>query len=92
MLSGHGEGTPRCIEVRGHVGDGAIHMEANEWKQACHLGARYWLYVVFDCATPTPRLVRVRDPFAKLLTSRRDAAAYAISAAALRVAAKPGIR
>ena len=29
--------------------------------------AGYWLYVVFDCATPRPRLVRVQDPFGKLL-------------------------
>ena len=63
-------------------------MEANEWKQACHLGERYWLYVVFDCATPAPRLLRVRDPFATLLANRRDTAAYTISAAALREAAE----
>ena len=52
----------RNIEVKGRAGQGAIRMEANEWKQACHLGERYWLYVVFDCATPSPRLLRVRDP------------------------------
>ena len=93
MLSGHGEGTPRCIEVKGRADDGAIQMEANEWKQACHLGPRYWLYVVFDCATPTPRLLQVQDPFAKLLASRRDAAAYAIiSTATLRAAAEVDIR
>lgn len=28
---------------------------------------RYWLYVVFDCATPQPQLLRVQDPFGKLL-------------------------
>jgi hypothetical protein len=28
---------------------------------------RYWLYVVYDCATPNPRVVRVQDPFASLL-------------------------
>jgi len=27
----------------------------------------YWLYAVYDCATPTPRLVRVQDPFGNLL-------------------------
>ena len=92
LLSGHGEGAPRCIEVKGRAGDGAIQMEANEWKQACHLGERYWLYVVFDCATPTPRLLRVQGPFAKLLASRRDVAAYAISATAVREAAEVNIR
>ena len=28
---------------------------------------RYWLHVVFECASPQPRLCRVQDPFAKLL-------------------------
>ena len=88
LLSSHGEGETRGIEVKGRAGGGAIQMEANEWKQACHLGERYWLYAVFDCATPAPRLLRVRDPFAKLLAGRRDSAAYAISAAALREAAE----
>ena len=63
-------------------------MEANEWKQACHLGERYWLYVVFDCATPHPRLLRVRDPFAKLLARSRESAAYAITARSLIEAAE----
>ena len=90
LLSRHGDGEPRCIEVKGRAGGGTIRMEANEWKQACHLGARYWLYVVFDCATPAPRLLRVQDPFTKLLASRHDSAAYTISAAALQGAAEPG--
>ena len=85
LLSSHGEGEARSIEVKGRGGGRA--MEANEWKQACHLGERYWLYMV--CATPSPRLLRVQDPFAKLFASRRDTTAYAISAAALRQAAEP---
>ena len=59
------------------------------WKQACHLGERYWLYVVFDCATPAPRLVRVRDPFGKLLARRRGVSTFNISAASLLEAAEP---
>ena len=70
VLSLHPGGGVRNIEVKGRAGTSAIQMEANEWKQACHLGERYWLYVVFDCATPSPRLVRVRDPFAKLLAGK----------------------
>jgi hypothetical protein len=27
----------------------------------------YWLYAVYDCAAPAPRLVRVQDPFGALL-------------------------
>ena len=81
-------GEVRSIEVKGRAGRGAIQMEANEWKQACHLGERYWLYVVFDCATPAPRLVRVRDPFGKLLANRHSSASYMISASSLLEAAE----
>ena len=77
----------RCIEVKGRAGRGAVQMEANEWKQACHLGGRYWLYVVFDCATPSPQLVRVRDPFHQLLANSRGTSAYSISAKSLLEAA-----
>ena len=89
LLSTPAEGEARSIEVKGRAGGGAVQMEANEWKQACHLGERYWLYAVLDCATPMPRLLRVQDPFAKLLAKRSDSAAYTISAAALRQAAEP---
>ena len=88
LLSQH-PGEVRNIEVKGRAGQGAIAMEANEWKQACHLGGSYWLYVVFDCATPRPRLVRVRDPFAKLLARSRESAVYTISAASVLGAAEP---
>ncbi len=74
---------PRCIEVKGRAGRTAIQMEPNEWKQACHLGDRYWLYVVFDCATPAPTLVRVQNPFDKLLAKQRASSMFTIAAAAL---------
>ena len=32
---------------------------------------RYWLYVVFDGGTPRPRLVKVRDPFGRLLAKAK---------------------
>ncbi len=38
---------------------------------ACNLRERYWLYVVFDCAGPCPRPVRVRDPFGCLLAGAK---------------------
>jgi len=56
-----------AIEVKGRAGSGNVEMSENEWAKACNLRGGYWLYAVFDCATPHPRLVRVRDPFAKLL-------------------------
>ena len=51
-------------------------MSENEWTRACNLRDRYWLYVVFDCATPHPRLLRVRDPFAKLIARSRESLAF----------------
>ena len=63
-------------------------MEANEWKQACHLGEQYWLYVVFDCATPEPQLLRVQDPFNKLLAKSKEREAYAIAASEVTDAAE----
>ena len=66
----------RAIEVKGRAGTGNIEMSENEWTRACNLRDRYWLYVVFDCATPSPRLVRVRDPFAKLIARSRESLAF----------------
>ncbi len=89
LLARKSSGETRCIEVKGRAGRTGIQMEANEWTQACHLGERYWLYAVFDCATPNPELVRVRDPFSKLLAHQRSTVAYTISAKALAAAAEP---
>ena len=78
----------RAIEVKGRAGYGSVEMEDNEWASACNLREGYWLYVVFDCATPHPRLIRVRDPFGKLLARRRGSVAYSIPAKALMEAAE----
>jgi hypothetical protein len=59
--------TPRCIEVKGRADRGEVFMTQNEWAKAANLGERYWLYVVLDCATPNPTLLRVQDPFTRLL-------------------------
>ena len=83
LLARPAGGEPRCIEVKGRAGRTAIRMEPNEWKQACHLGDRYWLYVVFDCATPGPTLIRVQNPFDKLLAKHRASSMFTIAAAAL---------
>jgi len=57
----------RCIEVKGRAAIGEIEVTDNEWARACNLRADYWFYVVYHCATPTPQMVRVQDPFEKLL-------------------------
>ena len=77
-----------AIEVKGRRGHGGIELKDNEWANACNLRRKYWLYVVFDCATPHPRLVRVRDPFGKLLAKTRESTAYTISESQILEAAE----
>ena len=79
---------PRAIEVKGRAGSEGVEMSGNEWAKACNLRERYWLYVVFDCASPRPRLVRVRDPFSKLLVGERESRAFTITAGAVMEAAE----
>ena len=52
----------RCIEVKGRAGVGAVELTWSEFAKAIELGDDYWLYVVLDCATVTPRLYRVQNP------------------------------
>ncbi len=65
------DGAALCIEVKGRAGLGDIELTENEWRQAGNHRQDYWLYVVFNCAGPSPRLSRVRDPFGKLLAERQ---------------------
>ena len=44
--------------------------------------------VVFDCATPSPRLLRVQDPFDKLLARSRGPSEHTISTKSLIEAAE----
>jgi len=69
----------RGIEVKGRVGIGDIELTENEWARACILRKRYWLYAVFDCGGVQPRLLRVQDPFAKLIAKARGSVAIAYS-------------
>jgi len=57
--------------VKGRAGIGDVELTENEWAKACNERERYWLYVVVDCATPHPRLLRVRDPFGNLIVKAR---------------------
>ena len=88
LLSVTPAGARRAIEVKGRAGTGDVELSENEWAKACNLRDGYWLYAVYDCATPRPRLVRVRDPFAKLLAKSRMFSTYAISAASVQAAAE----
>ena len=88
LLSVTAAGRRRAIEVKGRARAGDIELSDNEWAKACNLRDGYWLYAVYDCATPRPRLVRVRDPFGKLLVRTRELSAHSISAAAVQAAAE----
>jgi len=61
----------RAIEVKGRAGIGDIELTENEWSRSCNLRDRYWLYVVYDCGSPAPRLLRVQDPFRKLIATAK---------------------
>ena len=65
LLSRHSDGE-RAIEVKGRAQYGPIELTENEWIKACNLRGRYWLYVVYNCASLHPRLCRIQDPFGQL--------------------------
>ena len=93
LLSTPPTGDRRAIEVKGRARNGNIQFKGrarsdNEWANACNVRHGYWLYAVYDCATPHPRLDRVQDPFAKLLARSRDFSSVSISAAAIHSAAE----
>lgn len=67
LLSSRAPGETLCIEVKGRARIGEIELSENEWAKACNHRDGYWLYVVYDCAAASPRLLRVQDPFGKLL-------------------------
>ena len=90
LLSVNAAGERRAIEVKGRARTGDIELSDNEWAKACNLRTGYWLYAVYHCATLRPRLVRVRNPFAKLITRIRSLSAYSISASSVQAAADAG--
>ena len=61
----------RAIEVKGRANTGEVEVSSNEWARAANLRDGYWLYAVYDCATPAPRLARVQDPFGSLLAKAK---------------------
>ena len=88
LLSTLPDGERRCIEVKGRARRAGVPIQSNEWAQACKLGDRYWLYVVLDCAAPKPELLRIRDPFRKLLASERMRAQFDVPLGSLIEAAE----
>ena len=88
LLSIRPGGEKRAIEVKGRAGVGEVEVSANEWAKACNLRQGYWLFVVYDCATPNPRLLRVQDPFGTLIA--KAAGGVLIDARAIMEAAVGG--
>ena len=77
-----------AIEVKGRRCRGGVQLQDNEWGSACNNRDTYWLYVVFDCATSHPRLVRVHDPFGKLLAKTRESTVFTITESEILEAAE----
>lgn len=71
LISRRADSTELHIEVKGRARVGEVEVSDNEWSAANNLRRDYWLYVVYDCATASPRLLRVQDPFGKLITQSR---------------------
>lgn len=71
LLSRMPGGEQRSIEVKGRRGVGDIEVKQNEWAKSANLRDGYWLYVVYDCASLQPRLLRIQDPFGKLLVREK---------------------
>jgi superfamily II DNA or RNA helicase/DNA-binding XRE family transcriptional regulator len=70
LLSIRPDSSQRHIEVKGRADKGEVEITDNEWARACNLRADYWLYVVYQCGTPIPQLVRVQDPFGSLIARK----------------------
>ncbi|WP_263818945.1 helicase-related protein [Salinibacter sp.] len=69
LLSEHPETGIRGIEVKGRARVGDVTLHDNEWTAAINQREDYWLYVVYDCATSDPRLIRIQDPFKSLVAT-----------------------
>jgi hypothetical protein len=67
LLATRPAGEQLCIEAKGRASVGDIEISENEWPKAAILRDKYWLYVVYDCSSAHPRLLRIQDPFGKLL-------------------------
>ncbi len=72
LLAQRPGGKTIAIEVKGRAGISDIELTENEYIKACNLRERYWLYVVYECAKAVPRLLRIQDPFGKLIARAKN--------------------
>jgi len=52
----------RFIEVKGRSGVDDVFLSVNEYRTAVRQKEDYWLYVVYNCATPNPEVYPIRNP------------------------------
>jgi len=52
----------RYIEVKARAQSGNVRVSANEWKKARHFGEKYWLYIVTQSNSSSPKLHRIQNP------------------------------
>jgi len=71
LLSRYPDGIEYVIEVKGRANTGEIQVSENEWSSACNHRSHFWLYVVFDCGSSHPTLLRIQDPFKELLVQNQ---------------------
>lgn len=67
-----GELEVKRVEVKGRLRGQPIRLTTNEWYKAQQLRETYWLYVVWDPLSPTPELVRVKNPADRLDHAKRE--------------------
>ena len=51
-----------ALRSKGRAGVGRRRAHLDRVRQGHELGDDYWLYLVLDCSTPSPRLYRVQNP------------------------------
>jgi hypothetical protein len=72
LLSRRPDGSERAIEVKGRAQAGNVMISENEWSSACNLRMKYWIYVVFNCMFPVPKLYEIRDPWGSLVARTKS--------------------
>ena len=72
LFSRRPDGSELAIEVKGRAQTGNIYISVNEWSAACNIQGKYWLYVVYQCASSIPLLIRINDPWNKLIVQTKS--------------------
>ncbi len=65
-------GQPIKIEVKGTEGKvfPNIDISGNEWNAAKAQGVNFWLYIVSQCTSDSPKIAKINDPFSMAANGR----------------------